>query len=290
MNNLQLTINAQTQLYGILGNPVRHSLSPMIHNSLFEKLKINAVYLAFEIEKNSLGLAFEAMRGMGMRGANITIPFKEEAVNFIDEIPEDVDRRIGAINTVVNRDGGLFGYNTDMAGFLMALKEELGFNPEGKKILVLGAGGAARAVVFALARTHADQILIHNRSEGRAEGLSDYVSEYFHETEIDVIPSLDLADEMHPDLVVNATSSGMKEPDVAPMDLRALSRPVCVYDLIYSPIETEFLKQAKTLGWPRTNGLGMLAAQAALSFELWTGKKEGVREDMLEELKKCYSL
>ena len=289
MAETKRTINAETHLYGILGNPVHHSLSPLIHNALFEKLKINAVYMAFQVEENFLGLAFEGMRAMGLRGANITIPFKEEAVDFIDEIPEDVDRCVGAINTVVNRKGQLYGYNTDGTGFLVALKEELGFNPEAKKILVLGAGGAARGVVFALARAHAAEIIIHNRTMDRAEGLSEYVSGHFPETEIDVIPDLGLVHERKPDLVVNATSFGMKEKEGSPFDLKSLTQKTSIYDLIYAPLETPFLKQAKKLGLPCANGLGMLAAQAALSFELWTGEKEGVREAMLEILKKCYT-
>lgn len=312
MTDSKRTINAATALYGIMGNPVHHSLSPFVHNTLFERFKINSVYMAFPVERNSLGLAFEAMRAMGMRGANITIPFKEEAVGFVDEIPEDLDRCVGAINTVVNRNGQLHGYNTDSTGFLVALKEELGFNPEAKKILVLGAGGAARAVVFALARAHADEIIIHNRTVDRAEGLSDYVSGYFPEIEIDVIPTIDLADSKKPDLVVNATSYGMTPPSVScdpkgigphsagetdggvkaiqgsPFDLRLLTHKAGVYDVIYSPAETPLLKQAKKLALPHANGLGMLAAQAALSFELWTGEKEGVREAIREALKKCF--
>ena len=287
MNPPQITVNAQTHLYGILGNPVHHSLSPLLHNTLFKQYQINAVYMAFEVDKNSLGLAFEAMRSLGMRGAHITIPFKEEALDFIDEIPEDVDRCVGAINTIVNRDGQLYGYNTDGTGFLIALKEELGFNPEGKKILVLGAGGAARGVTFALARAHADAIMIYNRTRERAEGLSEYVAGYFPETDIEVVESLKTASDKMPELVVNATSLGMKKGDASPFDLHNLKGPASVYDLIYSPGETPFLKQAKELQLPHANGLGMLAAQAALSFELWTGEKTGVREAMIEALKKC---
>ena len=289
MSETKGPINAETSLYGIFGNPVTHSLSPLMHNAAFNRFQMNAVYMAFQVEENCLGLAFEAMRAMGMRGANITIPFKEDAVNFIDEIPEDVDRCVGAINTIVNKNGQLYGYNTDGTGFLVALKEELGFNPAGKKVLVLGAGGAARGVVFALARARADEITIHNRTMERAEGLSDYVSGHFPGTEIDVMDNMDLVDDKKPDLVVNATSLGMKNRDGSPFNLDLLTHKASVYDLVYSPLETPFLKQAKKLGLPHANGLGMLAAQAALSFELWTGEKEGVREKMLEVLKKCFT-
>ena len=122
MPDSKVTINAQTQVYGIFGSPVRHSLSPLIHNSLFSELKINSVYEAFEVEKEKLGLAFEAVRALGIRGVNVTIPHKEAAMNFVDEVPEDVDRCVGALNTVVNRNGKLFGYNTDGKGFLTQTK------------------------------------------------------------------------------------------------------------------------------------------------------------------------
>ncbi|OIO36216.1 MAG: shikimate dehydrogenase [Candidatus Omnitrophica bacterium CG1_02_46_14] len=281
-----MTINAKTHLYGILGNPVEHSLSPLLHNTLFQKYKLNAVYMAFPVDKNSLGLAFEALRALGMRGANITIPFKEEATQYIDEIPDDVDRCVGAINTVVNREGKLYGYNTDGTGFLMALKEELNFNPEGKKIVVFGAGGAARGVVYALARARAESIRVHNRSRERAEGLCEYVSTHFPNLDIKVIENQEAVASEKPNLVVNATSLGMASSEL-PFDLRFLKQSASVYDLVYTPAETPFLKQARSLKLPCANGLGMLAAQAALSFELWTGKKEGVREAMVLALKKC---
>jgi len=286
-NHSKFNINAKTQVYGILGNPVDHSLSPLLHNAAFQALYINAVYLAFPVERNSLGLAFEALRALGVHGVNLTIPFKEDALNYIDEVPEDLDRCIGALNTVVNRNGKLYGYNTDATGFLTALHEELGMNPEGKKALVLGAGGASRGVVFALARAGADKIWIHNRTFERASGLAEYLSTYFPETEIEAIGSLRDLKGQNMALVVNATSCGMNENDPLPFDLGLLEHKAAVYDLIYKPAETPLLKKARSLGLPVANGLSMLAAQAALSFELWTGKKEGVREKMLDALKTC---
>ncbi len=283
----RMTVDSKTELYGLFGNPVRHSLSPLIHNTMFECLKMNAVYMAFQVEKELLGLAFEGIRSLGIRGVNITIPHKENAINFIDEIPEDVDRAIGAINTVVNRDGRLFGYNTDRPGFLTALKEELNLNPEGKTCLVLGAGGAGRGVTFALAHARAERILIYDMVLERAQGLVDYLETHFPETEIEALDSLDAVSGEKISLVVNASNCGMKLEDPAPFDLKNLKEKVSVFDLIYSPVQTKLLKTAKELGLPCANGLGMLAAQAALSFELWTGVKEGVREKMLETLKKC---
>ena len=274
-------------VYGIFGNPVAHSLSPHLHNTLFKALGINAVYAAFPVERHSLGMAFEGIRALGIHGVNLTIPFKEEALSFIDEIPEDLDRCVGAINTVVNRDGKLFGHNTDGRGFLTAVREELDFNPEGKEILVLGAGGAARGVGSALAIAHAEKLWFSNRTFSRAEGLAEYLTRYFPETEIKALDSPENLSTHNINLVVNATSCGMRAADPSPFDFRFLKGKTAVYDLIYSPVETVLLKDARRLGFPAANGLGMLAAQAALSFELWTGHHDGVREKMLETLKTC---
>lgn len=281
-----MPIDAKTTTYAVLGNPVSHSLSPFLHNSMFQKFGLNAVYLAYEVEKNSLGLAFEAIRALDIKGVNLTIPFKEDAMNFIDEIPEDLDRCVGALNTIVNRKGILYGYNTDCSGFLIALKEELNFYPEGKKTLVLGAGGAARAVCFSLAHAHADKILILNRTQERAIGLVEYMEGFFPETEIEIVDQIEGLKSEKIDLVVNATSAGMLDKDPLPLDLKHLSGKPAVYDLIYAPRVTQFLKQAAELGMAHANGLGMLANQAALAFELWTGRKDA-REPMLELVKKC---
>ncbi len=287
MHGPEMILNAQTHVYGIFGHPVHHSLSPLLYNTLFRELKMNAAYMAFEVRRESLVLAFEAIRALGLKGVNLTIPHKEAAMDLVDEVPEDIDRRIGALNTVVNRNGRLFGYNTDGKGFLTALHEELLFQPEGKTVLVLGAGGAARAVVFSIACAHADRILIYNRTRARARGLGDYLEDYFPETEIDLPESLEELKKEKISLVVNATSLGMRGTDELPADLRFLSAKASIYDLVYAPAETKFLQLAKKLGLPCANGLGMLAAQAAFAFELWTGKKEGVREWMLEALKRC---
>lgn len=282
-----LAIDAGTELYGIFGNPVKHSLSPLIHNAMFKRFGMNAVYLAFEISKESLGLAFEAIRALALRGVNLTIPFKEPAIDFIDEIPEDVDRCVGALNTVVNQNGRLIGFNTDGPGFLASLRQDLGINPEGKHTLVLGAGGAARGVAFALARAHAEKIWIHNRTVSRAEGLAEYMETFFPDTAIEPLDSIERVRGQKVDLVVNATPCGMREGDPSPLDLRFLKQGAGAYDLIYNRPETAFLKQARQLGIPCANGIGMLAAQAALSFELWTGRREGVKEVMRETLKQC---
>ncbi len=280
-------IDGHTQLYGIFGNPVEHSLSPALHNSVFKKLGMNAVYLPFKIAPESLGLAFEGMRSFNMRGVNVTIPFKEDALNFVDEIPDDLDRLTGAINTVVLKDGGLFGYNTDRPGFLTALHTELSFKPAGKDVLILGAGGAARGTLFALAHAGVERIFIHNRSHERAQGLAEHAQQFFSESEIIAVSTLAELPAKRMDLVVNSTSCGMHGNKDLPLHWKEIKQPVAAYDLVYTPQETPWLKEAKKIGIPCANGLGMLAEQAALSFQLWTGKKEGVREAMHEAVAAC---
>lgn len=279
------SVNAETHLYGVFGNPVRHSLSPLIHNAAFAHFKMNAAYMGFPIEPDYLGIAFEGVRALGIRGVNVTIPFKEETLDFVDEVPEDLDRCTGAVNTVVNHNGKLTAYNTDGPGFLMALQEELSFNPAGKSVLVLGAGGAARGAVFALARARAERVLVLNRGRERAEGLAVHAAGFFLETEFEAVHQLHEIQGEKIDLVVNATSCGMGENKDLPIDLRLLESKVSVYDLVYAPARTPFLKSASELGLPHAGGLGMLVNQAALAFEIWTGKTEGVRDVMRAALK-----
>jgi len=284
---MDLKIDSHTQLYGIFGNPVEHSLSPTLHNFVFKKLGMNAVYLAFKIAPESLQFAIEGMRSLSMHGINITIPFKEDALNYVDEVPEDIDRLTGAINTIVQKDGQLFGYNTDGPGLLAALQSELSFKPSGKDILILGAGGAARGALFALARAGAERIFLHNRTLGRAHGLAEYAATHFPETEIAAVASFADLPAKRMDLVVNCTPCGMRKNHDLPMDWKEIKPPIAAYDLVYTPQETPWLREAKKLGIPCANGLGMLTEQAALSFQLWTGKKEGVREAMKEAAALC---
>ncbi len=281
-----MSLNSETALYGILGHPVRHSLSPLLHNALFKKHHINAAYLAFEPDPASLPLAFEGIRSLGIRGVNVTIPFKEEAENLCDEVPEDIDRASGAVNTIVNRNGELYGYNTDGPGFILSLKEDLSFDASGKTALVIGAGGAARGVAFALGKAGAEEVLILNRSAERARGLQEFASGYFTETEFRAAENEDALRAEKIDLVVNATSLGMHAGDALPMDLKKLKQKAAVLDLVYAPAKTRFMDEAVKLGFANAGGLGMLTGQAALAFTLWTGISEGVRESMMEELNK----
>ncbi|MGQ9689368.1 MAG: shikimate dehydrogenase [Desulfobaccales bacterium] len=252
-------IDGATQVYGLLGRPVAHSLSPAMHNAAFRELGINAVYVAFPVR--DLVLAVGGLRGLEIGGASVTIPFKEEIIPLLDEIdPQAV--KIGAVNTVVNRDGRLVGYNTDWLGALRALEGQTAI--AGRKCLILGAGGAARAIAFALVEKggrvavsdlEAEKALTLARQMGLEAAAPDYVAEY---------PA---------DILINATPVGMEpQTENLPIDPETLSRFQVVMDIVYKPLETRLLREARGRGCQVIDGLQMLIHQGAAQFELWTGR------------------
>jgi len=258
-------IDAQTQLYGVIGNPVRHSLSPVIHNGAFMRLGWNAVYLAFEVR--NLEEALRGIRGLGMRGVSVTIPFKAQVVPLLDEV-KGLAKKIGAVNTIVNRSGKLTGYNTDCDGARQALEEKM--NLRGKRIILLGAGGAARAIGFGLKERNC-QLTVVNRSKKEGEALSA-------ELRCDYLPLSSLvkmkAGELEADVIINATSLGMYPRDgETPVPKKLLKEGTIVMDIVYQPLQTKFLREAKQSGCVTVNGLEMLMRQAAAQFEIWTGRK-----------------
>jgi len=254
-------IDAQTELYGVLGNPVRHSLSPVIHNSAFRKMGLNAVYLAFEVK--NLKAAMEGIREFGIRGVSVTVPFKTEALPFLDEI-DVLAEKIRAINTIVNQGGKLIGYNTDWSGALMALEEWIDLKD--KRVLLIGAGGAARAIGFGLKEKGAE-IFISNRSHERGEQLARELKAVFQ-------PSID---GLEADVLINATSIGMyPQPEATPFPKEFLKEGMIVMDIVYQPLETRLLKEAERKGCLAINGLEMLLYQAAAQIEIWTGRKADV--------------
>jgi shikimate dehydrogenase len=258
-------IDAQTKLYGIIGNPVRHSLSPMIHNEAFKRMGWNAVYLAFEIK--NLEEALRGIRGLGVRGVSVTIPFKTKVVPFLDKV-EGLAKKIGAVNTIVNRGKRLIGYNTDCEGALEALEEKM--NLSGERIVLLGAGGAARAIGFGLKERDC-RLTIVNRSRIRGEALSRELKCHFL-----LMSSLVKmkTGELEADVVINATSLGMYPRDgESPIPKELLKKGMIVMDIVYEPLETKLLHEAKEKGCLTINGLEMLVRQGAIQFEIWTGKK-----------------
>jgi shikimate dehydrogenase len=259
--------DADTQLVGVLGYPVRHSLSPVMHNAAFRHLGLNWVYLAFEVSPESLPDALRGMRALGIRGLNLTIPHKEAAVALVDALTPAA-QAIGAVNTLYWHEGQLIGDNTDAEGFLRAL-QAVGWQPGGHA-LVLGAGGSARAVLYALKQAGC-RVAIANRTLARAQPLqrafgADQVLPLQFEALRPLMPAVQL--------VVNCTSLGM-EPDseaMPPAPLDALPSEAWVCDLVYRPVQTRLLQAAHQRGLRTVDGLGMLVHQGALAFERWTGQ------------------
>lgn len=252
--------DAKTGLFGIIGHPVAHSMSPAMHNAAFRALGLNAVYLAFDV--TDLDAALSGVRGLGIKGVSITIPHKEAVLRFLDEI-DPVAQRIGAVNTIVNRSGRLSGINTDCTGALSAIEEVTSLR--GRKVLVLGAGGAARAVCAGLADRGA-AVHVANRTPERARALA----EAFNLT----WSGLERLGDIEADILINTTSIGMG-PDYneTPMEKGFLGSFEVVMDIVYSPLKTRLLKEAGDAGCKTINGLNMLLYQAEAQFEFWTGQK-----------------
>lgn len=260
----------QTIMTGLFGYPVGQSMSPNMHNAAFQTLSLNYAYAAFPIRPGQLQEAVHGIRALGFRGVNVTIPHKVEIMRYLDEI-DDEAREIGAVNTVVNRDGVLVGYNTDGPGFVRSLLEETQVNLSGKRVLILGAGGAARAVAVSLARNGVQHITIANRSRDKAVDLASHVKIHtdVEAIELDQVDARRLEDI---DLLINTTSIGMyPELDGLPISSEYLHSGLLVSDLIYNPLETRLLREARQIGASTHNGMGMFIHQGALAFQLWTG-------------------
>lgn len=269
-----MNITAKTKLLGIFGYPIGHSLSPAMHNAAIKALGLDMAYLPFEVQPKDLKKAVDGLRGLGMIGMNITIPHKEAVIKFLDAISEEV-RLIGAVNTVVNRNGRLTGYNTDGAGYIASLKESCDFNPKGKKILILGAGGAARGIIAALAKHRPQSVTIANRTRLRGISLAKEFTTRLPNVNIRAVALhrnklMTLFEDI--DLLINTTSVGMKSNVMLNIPLEALTKKAIVSDIVYNPLETMLLKAARKRGLATHNGLGMLIHQGALSFKLWTGR------------------
>jgi shikimate dehydrogenase len=263
------SLDSHTTLYGVFGDPVRHSRSPLMMNRAFQEMSINAAYAAFHVKPDRLGNAIAGIRALGFRGVNVTIPHKVEVMQHLDAIDEGA-RIIGAVNTIVNENGKLTGYNTDGIGYVRSLREETGIELEGMRVLLLGAGGAARGVAYALAKSGVKRIEIANRTTDRAIELASAIGEY---TDTESIGLEHLADRMGSvDLIVNTTSAGM-HPNIAelPMNAELIEPEHIVSDLIYNPRITRFLKEAEARGAKIHGGLGMFIYQGAYALEYWTG-------------------
>lgn len=271
MEARHLEITAQTGLVGVLGHPVGHSLSPQMHNAAFRAQGVNMIYVAFDVPPERLASAVEGLRALGMRGANVTVPHKEKVVSLLDVV-DPMAARIGAVNTIVNDEGRLCGYNTDVAGFLSALRSVKAGGARGLRCLVAGAGGAARAIVAALSEDEAAEIWVHNRTFGRAEALCELAGGWGRAVCEAVTDEALSARVQAADLLVNATSVGLAtsvKESALPVDI-VDSRQV-VMDVVYGPRPTALVAAAKAKGAAALDGREMLVMQAASSYRLWTG-------------------
>ncbi|MCD9023052.1 shikimate dehydrogenase [Cohnella silvisoli] len=267
-------MDSNTVIYGVIGDPIRHSKSPIMLNRAFREKGINGAYAAFHVTPGQLEQAISGVRGLGFRGLNVTIPHKIEVMAFLDEISEGA-RAAGAVNTIVNDNGRLIGYNTDGIGYVRSLKEEAEPSLAGKTIIVLGAGGAARGILWALAQENPAAILLANRTESKAAELASSLSPDYR------ISSLSWSDLREAcssaDVVINTTSVGMSPNiDAIPIDATWLKRGAVASDLIYNPLKTAFLAQAEQHGCRIHGGLGMFIYQGAYAFEYWTGQSAPV--------------
>jgi shikimate dehydrogenase len=266
-------IDGSTTIVGVFGAPITHTASPAIHNAAFAALEMNWAYLAFAVEPQNLRTALHGARDMGIVGINLTVPHKILALDCLDEIDAEA-HKLGAVNTVAIEKGKLRGLNTDGYGFLKAIKEEFNLSVKGKRVLVLGAGGAGRGIAVKCAMEGAAHIRVANRTLAKIEPIAREIG-----NTKSVFSSLGMSGNeirrvIHDvDLVVNATSVGLNDGDSLGLDANVFSPRLHVYDTIYRPAETELLRVAESAGAKVANGSSMLLHQGAKAFEIWTKRK-----------------
>lgn len=269
---MKCRITGQTKVLGIIGSPITHSLSPLMQNAAIEALGLDFIYVPFAVPADGLCAAVQGLRNLGVAGFNVTIPFKTAIIPYLDKLSPEAEL-IGAVNTV-NREGDFFvGYNTDGAGLVRSLAEDLDFTPQGAHVLILGAGGAARGAIAELCKAGVESVTIANRSRNKGEELLSCFKSVFPRVKID-LSSLDVLGSpalLHGiDLIVNTTSVGMNNTSFDGLDISLMNPDTRIYDMVYAPLETPLLAAAKVMGLKTANGIGMLAAQGEIAFAVWT--------------------
>lgn len=265
---VQPAINAATRLCAVYGLPIAHSASPAMHNAAFAALGLNWRYLAFEVEPKNLRAALAGAKAMNFAGLNLTVPHKLLAVDMVDALDESAEKW-GAVNTIRFDPAGATGFNTDADAIAASLRADLKLELRGAKILLLGAGGAGRTAALKLASENVAELFLVNRTQSRAEEIAGEIKRQFPDVNVSTA---------YPrggvDLVLNATSLGLKHDDASPLDEKefSLKQTGAVYDMIYRPAETRLLAAARAAGCKTANGLGMLLHQGAKAFEIWTGR------------------
>lgn len=268
-----MEISGKTKICALIGDPVEHSMSPVMHNTAYKKLGLDYVYIPFQVKPEGLEPAVAGLRALNVRGFNVTIPHKVAVIPWLDGL-DPLAEKIGAVNTVVNTDGELRGYNTDAEGFLQALLEH-GIKPKGKRIAVLGAGGASRAITYIMVGKGARVTILNRQQElDWAEDIAQLIRKDLGK-EVKVLELGQLAGAIeNVDILVNATSVGMSPAaEESPVPAHLLNKIPAVFDIVYNPMETRLLREAKAAGARVIGGVDMLAWQGALAFEKWTGQK-----------------
>ena len=277
-------ISGHTKQIGIIGYPIEHTFSPGMHNYISEKMNNDYVYGAWCVESENLGDAINGIKALGIKGINVTAPHKVEVMQYLDVVSDEA-KQLGSVNTVVNRDGKLYGYNTDADGFCMMLRKA-GIQIENSRILVIGAGGVVRPTLIRLISNKPQSITVVNRTKSKAVALAEDI---LKSTGFEINTQINTLDF---DIVINTTSAGMApQENVLPIetieeieDLSFINENTAVVDMIYNPDETLFLKEARKRGAKTVNGLGMLIYQGIIAYELFTDTK--LPEDMGEQIKK----
>ncbi|MDD5432343.1 MAG: shikimate dehydrogenase [Candidatus Omnitrophica bacterium] len=263
------------QIYGLIGNPVKHSLSPAMHNAAFKALKINAEYQLFELKPEEIKKFISELNKINISGLNITVPYKEQIIPFLSLLSDEA-KLIGAVNTIKVSGNKLAGFNTDAPGFIMHLTKDLKFSPQGKSVCIIGAGGAAKAVTVSLANAKVKSISIFDIDSKKMDALVSQLRNNFKAIKINSASSIDSLGIKECDLLVNTTPIGMRENDPCLVREELIHKDLLVYDVIYNPKETKLLKLAKEKGARFSNGLGMLLYQGVAAFEIWTEGKAPV--------------
>ncbi|MDW7668126.1 MAG: shikimate dehydrogenase [Bacillota bacterium] len=274
-------INTKTELLGLLGNPLEHSFSPVMHNKSYEKNNLNYLYLPLEIEEGSIKDVLMGIKHMKFIGFNVTIPYKLKIMEFLDEI-DPLAKKIGSVNTVKITNGKLIGFNTDGTGFVKSLERDSKIDVNENKFLLLGAGGASRSIAMTLADKGAEQIFIANRTVKKAKELSEEINNKVRRccSYVDINNTENMKKTSNTvDIIINTTSLGMY-PNIegCPLDINLLLKKHLVTDIVYNPVKTKLLREAENKGCRIQSGLGMLINQAAEAFEIWTEKKAPIKD------------
>ena len=271
-----MDVSGKTRVCGVIGDPIEHTLSPIMHNAAFNALKLDYTFLAFKVKPAELENAVNGMRALNIRGLNVTMPHKSTVLNYLDRT--DLSAQIvNSVNTVLNKESKLFGFNTDGVGALKALREN-GVELKGRKVLLLGAGGAARAIAYAMAK-ESDELAVLNRTVKQAQALAKLLEKTANKKiGTGALSPREIQQNLQDsDILINATSIGMKPKADESLVAPKLLRPdLAVMDIVYSPIETKLAKDAKAAGAKVVSGVEMLIYQGAASFEIWTGKSAPV--------------